>query len=256
MVNTCCMPACNFNYCSTLLRPRPTPIYDFLPEEYAHLSDITDRGGLLKLSEFCYSVAAFAVQYYSALTDNDHARIRFLTLSNQREAFIFALKKALPFQNCSFLLQQQCSAGNLNFTAINKSAFTCFAKNELKRINDSKETILEERKKILENCKNFLLTVCRRRHCLKGIHSRSDTNRTGAEGLSFYYPRLLHCLNQMLAVVLLSQHRVSSSKTVKPCAPCSAQCIRHAVSTWSAVFSEAAHSQFSEGERPHLCMDE
>ena len=24
----------------------------------------------------------------------------------------------------------------------------------------------------------------------KGIHSRSDTNRTGAEGLSFYYPRL------------------------------------------------------------------
>ena len=25
----------------------------------------------------------------------------------------------------------------------------------------------------------------------KGIHSRSNTNRTGAEGLSFYYPRLL-----------------------------------------------------------------
>ena len=33
---------------------------------------------------------------------------------------------------------------------------------------------------------------------LKGIHSRSDTNRTGAKGLSFYCPRLLHCLNQML----------------------------------------------------------
>ena len=48
-------------------------------------------------------------------------------------------------------------------------------------------------------------------HChrhLKGIHSRSDTNRTGAESLSFYYPRLHHCMNQnqMLAVVLLSQH--------------------------------------------------
>ena len=35
------------------------------------------------------------------------------------------------------------------------------------------------------------------------------------EGLSLYYPRLLYCLNQMLAVVLLSQHRVSSSKTVR-----------------------------------------
>ena len=30
----------------------------------------------------------------------------------------------------------------------------------------------------------------RRRRRLKGIHSRSDTNRTGAEGLSFYYPRM------------------------------------------------------------------
>ena len=90
----------------------------------------------------------------------------------------------------------------------------------------------------------------------EGIQFRSDTNRTGADGLSFYYPRLLHCLNQMLAVVLLSQHRVSSSKTVRPRAPCGARCIGHAVSTWSAVYSEAPHSQFGEGARFHLCMDE
>ena len=60
----------------------------------------------------------------------------------------------------------------------------------------------------------------------------------------------------MLAVVLLSQHRVSSSKTVRPRAPCGARCIGHAVSTWSAVCSEAPHSQFGEGARSHLCMDE
>ena len=90
----------------------------------------------------------------------------------------------------------------------------------------------------------------------RGIHSRSDTNRTGAEGLSFYYPRLLHCLNQMLVVMLLSQHRVLSSKTVRPRAPCGARCIGHAVRTWSAVCSEAPHSQFGKGVRPHLCMDE
>ena len=71
----------------------------------------------------------------------------------------------------------------------------------------------------------------RRRRRLKGIHSRSDTNRTGAEGLSFYYPRLLYCLDQMLAVMSLSQHRVSSSETVRPRAPCGARCIGHAVST-------------------------
>ena len=31
-------------------------------------------------------------------------------------------------------------------------------------------------------------------------------------------------------------------------APCGARCIGHAVSTWSAVCSEAPHSQFGEGE--------
>ena len=96
----------------------------------------------------------------------------------------------------------------------------------------------------------------RRRRRLKGIHFRSDTNGTGAEGLSFYYPRLLNCLDQMLAVISLSQHRVSSSKTVRPHAPCGARCIGHAVSTWSAVCSEAPHSQLCEGARLHLCMDE
>ena len=100
------------------------------------------------------------------------------------------------------------------------------------------------------------LSRCHRRRRLKGIHSRSNTNRTGAEGLSFYYSRRLHCLNQMLAVVLLSQHQVSSSKTVRPRASYGARCIGHAIRTWSAVYSEAPHSQFGERARPHLCMEE
>ena len=80
----------------------------------------------------------------------------------------------------------------------------------------------------------------------RGIHARSDTNRTGAEGLSFYYPRLLHWLNQMLAV----------TGQIRPRAPCGVRYVGHAVSTWSSVCSKAPHSQFGEGERPHLCMDE
>ena len=51
----------------------------------------------------------------------------------------------------------------------------------------------------------------------------------------------------MLAVVLLSQYRISSSKTVRPRAPCGARCIGQAVSTWSANCSEVPHSQFGEG---------
>ena len=75
-------------------------------------------------------------------------------------------------------------------------------------------------------------------------------------GLSFYYSSLLYCPDQMLAVMLLSQHRVSSSKTVRTHAPCDARCMGHANRTWSAVCLEVLHSQFSEGARPHLCMYE
>ena len=101
----------------------------------------------------------------------------------------------------------------------------------IKKLGESLEGFIESFERISEHTKyknrgdsslhgkpsskyflSYSLTNSSRRHrrrCrLKSIHSRSDTNRTGAEGLSFYYPRLLHCLNQMLAVVSLSQHRV------------------------------------------------
>ena len=69
----------------------------------------------------------------------------------------------------------------------------------------------------------------------KGIHSRSNTNRTGADGLSFYYLRPLYFPDQILAEMLLSQHQVSSSKTVRSRAPCCARRMGHAIRTWSAV---------------------
>ena len=50
-------------------------------------------------------------------------------------------------------------------------------------------------KQLVEVIKKKLVTdISARRRRLKGIHSRSDTNRTRAEGLFIYYPRLLHCL--------------------------------------------------------------
>ena len=90
----------------------------------------------------------------------------------------------------------------------------------------------------------------------KRIHSRSDTNLIRTKGLFFNYPKLLYYVNQMLAVMLLSQHRVSSSKTVRPCALCGARCMRHAIGTSFAVCSTAPHSQFDEGARTHFCKDE
>ena len=48
----------------------------------------------------------------------------------------------------------------------------------------------------------------------------------------------------------------ASVLSFRPRAPGGARCIGYAVRTWSAVCSEAPHSQFGEGARPHLCMDE
>ena len=80
--------------------------------------------------------------------------------------------------------------------------------------------------------------------------------RMGTEGLSFYHPNLLCCLDQMLAVMELSQHLVSSSKTVRPNIPRDALCMGHVKMMCSAVCSLAPHSHFAEEARPHLCMDE
>ena len=53
-----------------------------------------------------------------------------------------------------------------------------------------------------------------------------------------------------------SQRRVSSSRTNRPCIPFGARCRGHVEIMWSAVCSEAPHSQFGQGAAPHLYMDE
>ena len=80
--------------------------------------------------------------------------------------------------------------------------------------------------------------------------------RMGTEGSSFYHPSLLCCLDQILAVMELSQHLVLSFKTVRPIIPQSARCLQYVEIMWSAVCSLAPHTQFVEEARPHLCMDE
>ena len=60
----------------------------------------------------------------------------------------------------------------------------------------------------------------------------------------------------MLTVMVLSQHRLSTSKTVSPRIPVGARCTRHVRMMCSAVCSAAPHSQFNVGARPHLCMND
>ena len=80
--------------------------------------------------------------------------------------------------------------------------------------------------------------------------------RMGTEGLSFYHPNPLCCLDQMLAVMKLRQYLVSSSKTVRPIIPENARCMRYVKTMWSAVYLLVPHSHFAKKVRPHLCMEE
>ena len=92
----------------------------------------------------------------------------------------------------------------------------------------------------------------RRRRRLKGHPSTPGQTQTvlGPKVYPFTTP------GGCIARMVLSQHRVLSSKTVRPCSTCGACCIGRAIRTWSAVCSGTPHSQFGEGARPHLCMDE
>ena len=58
--------------------------------------------------------------------------------------------------------------------------------------------------------------------CLRGFPaSQDDKNRDKMK----YYPRLLYCLLQMLAIMVLGQHRDLSFKTVRLRAPCNDRCM-------------------------------
>ena len=78
----------------------------------------------------------------------------------------------------------------------------------------------------------------------------------GDQEFILFHPNLVCCLNQMLAVTELSQHLVSSSKTVRPIIPRGARCVGHVKIMWSTVCSLAPHFYLAEGARTHLCMDE
>ena len=104
----------------------------------------------------------------------------------------------------------------------------------------------------LSNCK-FLLLASRRHH-LKGHPLQVRHKQDWGQKFILLLPQVAVLLYQMLAVMLLSQHRILSPKTVIFDAPCDAQCMRHAIRMSSAVCSVTLHSKFDEKARPHLCM--
>ena len=101
---------------------------------------------------------------------------------------------------------------------------------------------------VFRYCEIFLWRALQywRYHWLVVIASSSSSSSSSFGRVPYF---------QMLAVMVLSQHRVSTFKTVSPRIPVGARCTGHVRIICSAVCSAAPHSQFDVGSRPHLCMN-
>ena len=100
------------------------------------------------------------------------------------------------------------------------------------------------------------MTIRYRRRRLEGHPLQVIHKWEWGRGFILLLPQVAVLLGSDAGSDTAKQHRVLSSKTVRPRAPCGARCIGHAIRAWSAVCSTAPHLQFGEGARPHLCIDE
>ena len=117
---------------------REEPTEEFIPDEYMALFDDADRGRLSAPTELCFAVTALAVQACNAISSHVNMKMKLLTSgSDQRALFTKALRLFASSRSVS-VLNQVCLKQHENFDAVAQSAFNCFAKNELKRLNSGK----------------------------------------------------------------------------------------------------------------------
>ena len=115
-------------------------IPDDMPSVTTDLIQVANRGGLSVPTEYCFGVCCFAVQLHNCILANESARSKLLSAKNQRAAFIFAATNFAESNTYVVLAEQTCALhitaqGHNNFVLILQRMINCFAKNELKRIN-------------------------------------------------------------------------------------------------------------------------
>ena len=110
-------------------------ILDDMPSVATDFFQAANRGGLSVPTDHCFGVCCFAVQLHNCILANESARSKLLSAKNQKAAFIFAVTKFAESKMYVVLAEQTCVQGHNNFALILQTIFNCFAKNELKRIN-------------------------------------------------------------------------------------------------------------------------
>ena len=112
------------------------PLIDSVPDEDKSLFEIVNRGGLSTSFEFSFTVTVLSAQYYTAIAADELKLQKLLAKPNQHSVFVHATSVAV-FAPASLrcLLDIKCSSNHENSKLLVQTAFNCFVKNILKRLN-------------------------------------------------------------------------------------------------------------------------
>ena len=109
---------------------------DYVPQDYMKLFDDADHRSLAVPMEFYFALTAIAVQGYNAISSDDTIKERLLSSSNQRLIFVFSMLKVIALSDYRFV-EPKMYKNHCNFDFTLQTAYNCFAKNELKKLNSS-----------------------------------------------------------------------------------------------------------------------
>ena len=133
-----------------------------------YLLKITDRGGLAVPTYYCFAVCSMAVQAYDSIISDEVLKQKLMKFSNQRYAFVQILSNVAEFSEVlSAAKYLSCGQMHVNFKLFLQTAFNCFAKNDLKRLNQCQvdapskmsRSVRKLTAKSSENCKHAQIFV-------------------------------------------------------------------------------------------------
>ena len=100
-----------------------------------YLLKLTDRGGLAIPTDYCFAVCSMAVQAYDSIISDEVLKQKLMKFSNQCYAFVQIQSNVVKFSEVFSTAKYLSCQMHVNFKLILQTAFNCFAKNDLKRLN-------------------------------------------------------------------------------------------------------------------------
>ena len=108
----------------------------YIDNEIMNLLKLADSEGLAVSTDYCFAVCSMAFQAYDSIISDEVSEQKLLKFTNQRYAFVQILSNVAKFLEVhSTAKYLSCGQTHVNFKLILQIAFNCFAKKQLKRLN-------------------------------------------------------------------------------------------------------------------------